>query len=259
MMFFFTLGALYLTQKPSSILRLKKSGSAINPTMNKIPWPWIAAERYVLGSWSVSWEMQTKYLWALKDARSSYKPTIIWTADFWSRLRCWKCLERGFSRCLTDEVQRRFGLWDFSLVKSVWHVVLSRLFHSLFLRHFLRWTHAARCRMAKIILVTMVAQNVPIYTPIVEYLQWLKTTSRRLLIINRPSNRRTFLPDFCSFLFKKTGQIRGGEKTGTISKIWKINRGQNIMNAFLAFTFFWNTTPPRKVWKIGKKNARKKK
>ena len=40
----------------------------------------------------------------------------------------WKCLDRGLSRCLADEMLRRFGLGGFVFVKSVCHVVLLRFF-----------------------------------------------------------------------------------------------------------------------------------
>ena len=44
----------------------------------------------------------------------------------------------GLSRCLTDEVQRRFGLGGLLFAESVWHVVLSRFFIFCFFRHFFR-------------------------------------------------------------------------------------------------------------------------
>ena len=40
------------------------------------------------------------------------------TADFWSGLRG-KCSEEGLGRCLTAEMERRFGLGGFLFVESV--------------------------------------------------------------------------------------------------------------------------------------------
>ena len=78
--------------------------------------------------------------------------------QYWSRLR-WKCLETGLSCCLTDEMQRRFGLGGFLFVKSVLPCRSFALFHFVFLRHFLRWTHAAHCRMAETITIVMMLRQ----------------------------------------------------------------------------------------------------
>ena len=47
---------------------------------------------------------------------NNYKPAtfFLWTAGFRSTLRG-KCLEGGLGRCLTDEMQRRFGLGGYLL------------------------------------------------------------------------------------------------------------------------------------------------
>ena len=71
-------------------------------------------------------------------------------------------------------------------------------------------------------------------------------------VIKGRSNRATFFQRFLSFFFPRTG------KTRNISKVWKINRGQNIWIIKLRIPTFGKRKTTEK-YGTTKKNARKKK
>ena len=87
--------------------------------------------------WPVIYYQQPR-LFAFSTSVSNQPQPFLRRAGFWSRLRG-KCLDGGLSCYLTDEMQTRFCLGGFLLVKPVWHVVLSCFFISV--SSFLRWTH----------------------------------------------------------------------------------------------------------------------
>ena len=83
-------------------------------------------------------------LCAVEDACSSYKLASFMDSGFSVDAALEMVKTGAISRNLTDATQGRLGLGGFSCVKSVWDVVLSRVFNFRFSDYFLRLADAAR-------------------------------------------------------------------------------------------------------------------